>query len=312
MRPRGRGCTNFGGRWSGRTATCCRGVVEVDETFVGGRSAGKKGASTDKVPVMVAVERLGPHRLGRVRFDLASAPGSLQLVQFAADTIEEGSVIHTDGARMLRRLGQMGYIHEYSNGYAAIDPAASGQYRPAPARRAHRRPLSINCTQADMQNACSSQTVRRSAARKRLRRRVAGPAGPAMGAMLESALECPPGPDALVRLATLDPAELEDRDAVLLLAAWERQLRWAAAHGQRILARLVRPGLITTATRPDQYSVFAAASNLREPWTTSSCQTGGASAGVPCCVVASSSAGRRSRVGPSRPRGRRLAAPACR
>jgi len=79
----------------------------------------------------------------------------------------------------------------------------------------------------------------------------AGPAGPAVGAMLESAPECPPGPDALVRLATLDPAELDDRDAVLLLAAWERQLRWAAAHGQRILARLVRLGLITTATRPD-------------------------------------------------------------
>lgn len=97
------------------------GVVEVDETFVGGRSAGKRGASTDKVPVMVAVERLGPHKLGRVRFELASAPGTLQLVHFAASTIEKGSVIHADGARMLRRLGDMGYIHEYSNGYAAID-----------------------------------------------------------------------------------------------------------------------------------------------------------------------------------------------
>lgn len=59
--------------------------------------------------------------------------------------------------------------------------------------------------------------------------------------MLESALECPPGPDALVRLATIDPAELDDRDAVLLLQAWERQLRWAAAHGQRILARVAGP-----------------------------------------------------------------------
>lgn len=69
----------------------------------------------------------------------------------------------------------------------------------------------------------------------------AGTTGPAVHALLESALECAPGPDALVRLATLDPGELDDRDAVLLLAAWERQLRWAAAHGQAILARVAGP-----------------------------------------------------------------------
>ena len=34
------------------------GVVEVDESFVGGRAAGKQGASTDKAPVMIAVEML--------------------------------------------------------------------------------------------------------------------------------------------------------------------------------------------------------------------------------------------------------------
>ena len=35
------------------------GVVEVDETFVGGVSMGNFGASSDKVPVMVAVEKTG-------------------------------------------------------------------------------------------------------------------------------------------------------------------------------------------------------------------------------------------------------------
>ncbi len=37
------------------------GVVEVDEAFVGGRATGRRGASTDKVPVMIAVEN-GGHR----------------------------------------------------------------------------------------------------------------------------------------------------------------------------------------------------------------------------------------------------------
>jgi hypothetical protein len=62
------------------------GVVEVDEASVGGGPRAGK-ASTDKVPVMIAVENLGTQvdrklRLGRVRLALADAPGSKQLVEF--------------------------------------------------------------------------------------------------------------------------------------------------------------------------------------------------------------------------------------
>ena len=63
------------------------GVVEVDEAFIGGRATGRQGASTEKVPVMIAVENLGTQvdrklRLGRVRLAVADAPGSKQLVDF--------------------------------------------------------------------------------------------------------------------------------------------------------------------------------------------------------------------------------------
>lgn len=100
------------------------GVVELDETFVGGRSSGRIGASSDKVPVMVAVERVGPRRLGRVRFQVATAPNTLELVEFATTTITPGSTVRTDGARMLRRLADLGYTHEYVDGYRAPDPGA--------------------------------------------------------------------------------------------------------------------------------------------------------------------------------------------
>ena len=40
------------------------GVVEVDESFVGGRATGRRGASTDKVPVMIAVENSGNRLIG--------------------------------------------------------------------------------------------------------------------------------------------------------------------------------------------------------------------------------------------------------
>jgi len=100
-----------------------QGIVEVDETFVGGVTAGVPGAGGDKVPVMVAVERAGGQRLGRVRLEPATRPGSLELVQFAVRTITPGATVRTDGARMMRRLADLGYTHEYATGYNAPDPA---------------------------------------------------------------------------------------------------------------------------------------------------------------------------------------------
>lgn len=97
------------------------GIVEVDESFIGGVSTGKPGGASDKVPVRIAVERIGARRLGRVRFEVADTPGSLDLVEFACSVVEPGSTIRTDGARMMRRLGTRGYTHEYVTGYNAPD-----------------------------------------------------------------------------------------------------------------------------------------------------------------------------------------------
>lgn len=98
------------------------GIVEVDETFVGGVSVGRPGASSDKVPVMIAVEKPGPGRkLGRIRLEITHRPGTLELVEFAQRMIVPGSVIRTDAARMMRRLADLGYTHEYVTGYDAPD-----------------------------------------------------------------------------------------------------------------------------------------------------------------------------------------------
>jgi transposase-like protein len=103
------------------------GVVEVDESFIGGRATGRQGASTDKVPVMIAVENVGTQanrklRLGRVRLGVADAPGSKQLVDFARSMVAPGSVIRTDGARMFRVLAEEGFTHEYISGYSSPEP----------------------------------------------------------------------------------------------------------------------------------------------------------------------------------------------
>lgn len=97
------------------------GIVELDETFIGGVSVGKPGASTDKVPVQIAVEVTETRKLGRVRFAIAERPGTRQLVDFGCEVIEPGSTVRTDGLRTLRQLGDLGYTHEYVNGYNAED-----------------------------------------------------------------------------------------------------------------------------------------------------------------------------------------------
>jgi transposase-like protein len=99
------------------------GTVELDETMVGGRSKGRPGAGSAKIPVMVAVE-VGPGRkVGRIRLEQATAKNSDQLLDFATRVIAPGSHIRTDGARNLRRLSERGYTHEYTVMLASAEPA---------------------------------------------------------------------------------------------------------------------------------------------------------------------------------------------
>jgi len=97
------------------------GVVEVDQSFLGGKSPGRRGPASGKAPVMIAVERISAQRLGRIRLRVAKAPGTLELVDFACEVIEPGSVIRTDGAAMFRRLAALGYAHEPTAGSSAPD-----------------------------------------------------------------------------------------------------------------------------------------------------------------------------------------------
>jgi hypothetical protein len=87
------------------------GVVELDQSFLGGRSHGKPGGASEKAPITIAVERLPSGRLGRVRLDLAEMANSLDQVEFARKVIAPGTEIHTDGALVLTRLTDHGFTH---------------------------------------------------------------------------------------------------------------------------------------------------------------------------------------------------------
>jgi hypothetical protein len=100
------------------------GIVELDETMIGGVTRGRMGGYGDKVAVMIAIEHNETRRLGRVRLAVATQPGTTELVDFATRVIEPGSTIRTDGARTLRRLADLGYTHEFTLGYSAPDQAS--------------------------------------------------------------------------------------------------------------------------------------------------------------------------------------------
>lgn len=99
-----------------------KGTVEVDETFVGGISRGNSGRSSDKVGVMVAAERVGKRKIGRIRLE-KTPEGSLQLIDFTTRVVTLGSSVETDGARELRRIGNLGYEHKYYTQLGSTIPA---------------------------------------------------------------------------------------------------------------------------------------------------------------------------------------------
>jgi transposase-like protein len=100
------------------------GVVEVDETLVGGvQRGGKRGRGTSKAVVVVAVEVFDPKGFGRLRMrHIADASGA-NLVPFVCDVVAPGSVVHTDGWGGYNDLPKYGYTRRKTVQSSSPDPA---------------------------------------------------------------------------------------------------------------------------------------------------------------------------------------------
>ena len=75
------------------------GIVEVDETYIGGQEigTGKQGrGAEEKRLVVVATECLGK-QIGRVRFKIIPDASKENLLAFIKDNVENGSTVITDG-----------------------------------------------------------------------------------------------------------------------------------------------------------------------------------------------------------------------
>jgi transposase-like protein len=90
------------------------GVVEVDETYIGGKEAGLAGgrARGKKILTGIAVEVHEPKGFGRCRMQPLADASAASLLAFVTDFVEPGATVITDGWQSYRRLGKLGYNHD--------------------------------------------------------------------------------------------------------------------------------------------------------------------------------------------------------
>jgi len=88
------------------------GTVEVDETFLGGVAAGKRGRGADnKVLVIIAAE-LDGKKLGRCRMGIIDDASSNSIHPFVTENVEAGSTLITDGWNGYNGIEKKGFTRK--------------------------------------------------------------------------------------------------------------------------------------------------------------------------------------------------------
>jgi len=86
------------------------GIVETDETYIGGRKRGKDITFQDKEIVFGMVERGG-----RVKASHVPTAGARVLLPRLQESIADGTTIYSDQARVYSTLKRLGYLHDSVN-----------------------------------------------------------------------------------------------------------------------------------------------------------------------------------------------------
>ncbi len=103
------------------------GLVEIDETLMGGAHSGKRGRGAEgKELVLIAVEDKDSG-IGRIRLQHISSASHISIDKAISQMVEPGSIIRTDGWKGYLNLERKGYTHvvvKHSEGKLGEDPTA--------------------------------------------------------------------------------------------------------------------------------------------------------------------------------------------
>jgi transposase-like protein len=89
-----------------------KGVVEVDETYLGGLEEGVAGRQTEKKALIAVAAEEDGNGIGRIRLKHIPDASRYSLHFFVIDHVEPGSIVHTDGWEGYDGLDANGFTHK--------------------------------------------------------------------------------------------------------------------------------------------------------------------------------------------------------
>ncbi len=88
--------------------------VEVDETYLGAVEEGVRGRQTERKALIVIAAEENGKGIGRIRMGRVRDASAASLIPFVEESVEAGSVVHTDGWLGYEPLKKKGYVHRIS------------------------------------------------------------------------------------------------------------------------------------------------------------------------------------------------------
>ena len=98
--------------WSAPGHNRLSGRVEVDETYVGASEKRLRGRKAEKKVLIVVAAQEDGKGTGRIRMSRIRDASASSLEPFIEESIEPGSVVHTDGWEGYAGLKKKGYQHQ--------------------------------------------------------------------------------------------------------------------------------------------------------------------------------------------------------
>ena len=96
------------------------GLVEVDETYIGGEKPGKRGRGALGKSLVVIVAEKDGKRIGRIRLVRVPDASAESLGEAVRQSIVPGAVISTDDWRGYSKLSSLGYAHKVVRNTAEV------------------------------------------------------------------------------------------------------------------------------------------------------------------------------------------------